>query len=457
MTRPDVHKVRFEGRRCGTFPLTWAQKWMWRAVTSQAPRLERLNVPVVVKVPSGCDLADVLVAITALMERHEALRTRFTVDETGTPRQVVTRAGELDVEARDAGGEAVGECAQRLVEELSAVAFTVPELSVRAGVVTSAGVPAFVVLVVFHMAVDGWSVRILSEDLAAVLRASFRGLPYPPDSAIGQPVDRLEYELGAEGKEASMEAVHHWERTVARFPARVLPHSTSPPETPRFQERCLHSAALTVASRTLAARHRVTPGTVVLAFFCELLARRSGNTGCGVLMFSNNRFDDSAAALSGIMLQSVPIYLQIEGLSLEERLRQAQRAGLVAGASGQYDPEHVQAMLQDLARRTGLRPDLACGVNLTLPEERENAVGTTVDSQGTAEEIRRLLPGTRVTRQKAPDWDDMRIYLSAREEPDGMAVALRADTFVLSSAGAVQLLRELERLLAEAALDTTHG
>ncbi|MCC9711759.1 condensation domain-containing protein [Streptomyces sp. MNU76] len=453
MTRPEFRTVEFEGARSGTYPLTWAQKWMWRAVTTQAPRLERLNVPIVVEIPSGCDLADVLVALAALLERHESLRTRFTVDESGTPRQVVTQAGELSVELREIGDEAVGEAAQRLAEEMSAVPFTVPELSVRAGVVTSVGAPAFVVLVAFHMAVDGWSVRILSEDLAAILRASFRGLPYPPASAIRQPVDRLAYELGTEGKEASTEAARHWERTVARFPARMLPRSTSAPETPRFQERCLYSAALTVASRTLAARHRVTPGTVVLAFVAELLARRSGNTGCGVLMFSHNRFDDSTANLSGIMLQSVPIYLQVEGLSLAERLKQTQRAGLVASASGQYDPEHVHAMLRDLARRTGLRPDLACGVNLTLPEDRENAAGTALDPHGAAEEIRRLLTNTRVTRQRAPDWDDMRFYLSAREEPEGMLVAVRADTFVLSSTEAVHLLRELERLVVEAVLD----
>ncbi|WP_405669599.1 condensation domain-containing protein [Streptomyces sp. NBC_01530] len=455
MTRPDFRKVEFEGGRSGTYPLTWAQKWMWRAVTSQAPRLERLNVPVVVEVPSGCDLADVLVALTALIERHESLRTRFTVDETGTPRQVVTRAGELEVQLRDAGSEAVGECAQRLAEEMSAVPFTVPELSVRAGVVTSADVPAMIVLVAFHMAVDGVSVRILSEDLAAILRASFRGLPYPPASVIGQPVDRLAYELGTEGKEASTEAVRQWEQTVARFPARMLPRSTSAPETPRFQERCLHSAALTVASRTLGARHRVAPGTVMLVFLAELLTRRSGNTGCGVLMFSHNRFDDSSAALSGVMLQSVPIYLQVEGLSLAERLKQTQRAGLVASASGQYDPEHVHVMLRDLARRTGLRPDLSCGVNLTLPEGRENVAGMAPDPHSAAEEIRRLLPETRVTRQEAPDWDDMRFYLSAREEPDGMLVALRMDSFVLSTAEAVHMLRELERLTVEAALSTS--
>ncbi|MEU9784747.1 condensation domain-containing protein [Streptomyces phaeochromogenes] len=441
------------GSRSGTHPLTWAQKWMWRAVTSQAPRLERLNVPVIVQVPSGCDLADVLVALPILLERHESLRTRFTVDESGTPRQVVARAGELDVQLREVGDETDDKCAQRLAEEMSAVPFTVPELSVRGGVVTSAGVPAFVVLVAFHMAVDGWSVRNLSEDLAAILQASFRGLPYPPASAIGQPIDRLAYELGTEGKEASNEAARHWERTVAHFPTRMLPRSTSAPETPRFQERCLHSAALTVASRMLAARHRVTPGTVVLAFASELLARRSGNTGCGVLMFSHNRFDDSTANLSGIMTQSVPMYLQVEGLSLPERLKQTQRAGLVASASGQYDPEHVHVALRNLARRTGLQPDLSCGVNLTLPEDREDAAGAAPDPRSAAKEVRRLLPSTRVTTQKAPDWDDMRFYLSARAEPDGMSVSLRADTFVLSSAEAVHLLRQLERLIAEAALD----
>jgi hypothetical protein len=445
VSEPDVQVVRFAGSRAGTFDLTWGQKWLWRAVVSQAPRLERLNVPLTVPVPAGADLTDVLVALAALMERHEALRTRCYLNESGSPRQAILKAGELPVQVREAGDLDPGGCAGALSADLSAYSFTVPELSVRAGVVSSGGEPAAVVLVVFHTATDGWGTRVLGGDLTALLSAIVSGQPFPPGESITQTADRLAYERGQAGMESAAASVRHWEQAIARFPAAMLPASGDP-ETPRFQELELRSAALSAAARSVAARHGVITGTVVLTLVAELLAGWSGQAGCGLMMFSHNRFDESTMSLSGTMAQSVPVYLDVAGISFARRLRDAHRGGLIASASGQFDPDDIDRVITRYLARTGRRPELAYGINLFFPDDHGEA-GDPALSPGQARE---LLPYSHLTPISAPDWEDMTFYLSAKHSPDGLSAALRFDTSVVSSAMAAQFLHDLERRAIDA-------
>jgi hypothetical protein len=429
-----VRTVAFRGERSGSCGLTWGQKWIWRAVHSQAPELRHLNMSRILAVPPGRDLDTVLAGLAALLSRHEGLRTRFSVDETGTPVQMFARRGELPVQVVEAGGDDPEAVAGRVLEGLEALPFTVSELSVRVAVVTSDGVPCHVVLTAFHLAVDHRGLAMVAEDLVTELAGA------RPALSFLHPLDRVAHEHSAEGRRGSADSLRFWARELDRFPADMLPGPAAPPGQPRFQEVALRSRALHTAVRALAARFGVADGAVLLAFVAVLLAHRYGHRSCGFLLFSHNRFHDAARA-SATVVQNAPLCLDVRDRPLRRLLADAHRRSAVAALAGQYDPDDLAPLL---ARAGADAPDLSCALNLNFPGPR---------TEPTPRDIERadaLRAETRTLRRGGIDHDDMRFYLTAFHDTDHTEITLRADTTVLPDDEIHTFLRNLETAVVAA-------
>ncbi|MEU9229934.1 hypothetical protein AB0D40_37015 [Streptomyces massasporeus] len=91
------------------------------------------------EIPPGVDLDTAVEAIGLLLDRHRTLRTRFYVDENGTPRQAVSGAGELRVEVHETDGRHLPEFTRQVSQALLATPFTPPEISIRAALVAEEG------------------------------------------------------------------------------------------------------------------------------------------------------------------------------------------------------------------------------------------------------------------------------------------------------------------------------
>ncbi|MFD5141827.1 amino acid adenylation domain-containing protein [Streptomyces sp. NPDC058401] len=125
-------------------------------------------------VEGDLDLAALESAVAAVHQRHEALRAAYVLDPRPAVRPVDVPAPPLDVlppaDDVDEGLEAVG---THLGEELF------PDLAEvwRTAVVPVRGAPGRTAVfgcVVHHVAFDGWSERVLADDLATAYRAAQR-------------------------------------------------------------------------------------------------------------------------------------------------------------------------------------------------------------------------------------------------------------------------------------------
>lgn len=95
MVKLSTTEIAYSGDRFGTYPLTWGQQWLWRAVSTQAPHYAHLGIPIRLKVPTGCDVEGVLTMLSTVIERHEVLRTRYFVDAQGAANQVISAGGSF--------------------------------------------------------------------------------------------------------------------------------------------------------------------------------------------------------------------------------------------------------------------------------------------------------------------------------------------------------------------------
>lgn len=442
--RTGVHVVAFSGRRSGSCGLTWGQKWIWRAVCSQAPALRHLNMSRILAVPEGCDTETVLAGVAAIMARHEGLRTRFSVDESGAPCQMFARQGELAAQVFEADEGGADVVAEQVLEHLEASPFTAAELSVRVALVTSGGIPSHVVLTAFHMAVDHRGLAMAADDLSAELDHRASGGTARPAPSFTHPLDRVAFEHSAEGRRDSAMSLQFWARELKRFPHDMLPGPPVPPGETRFLEVAMRSRALHTAVRVLATRFGVADGAVLLVFVATLLTHRYGHTGCGFLLFSHNRFHE-AARTSTTLVQNAPVCLDVRDRPLRRLLADAHRRSAVAALAGQYDPDDLAVLLRSLRHDDGAGgPDLSCALNLNFPGRQPEPEPEDI------ERVNALRAATRTVERGGVDHDDMRFYLAAFHDSGWTEISLRADTAVLPSDEIHAFLRALEETAVDA-------
>lgn len=150
-----------------------AEQWM-------APGSTRYNVPVAFRVHGRMDLAALRAALAWLAERHEVLRTVYRDSPDGPVQAIAEDVPELLTIASVDGPEALGAAARR---EAGHVFNLKAELPLHAAYISAGPDDGALILVFHHIAVDGWTLRLLLDELAAAYRAFLNGdapdLPEP--------------------------------------------------------------------------------------------------------------------------------------------------------------------------------------------------------------------------------------------------------------------------------------
>lgn len=213
-------------------PLSYAQRRLWFLHQLEGPSAT-YNIPLCLRLTGALDEEALKAALHDVVARHESLRTVFPQRE-GTPFQrvlepdeigsllTVTRAAESEVPEALAG-------ATRYPFDLA----TEPPL--RADLLVLGPQEHVLLIVVHHIAADGWSLRPLTRDLAtayAARRQQHRAPDWQP-----LPVQYVDYTLwqrellgdptDAQGLLATQ--VEYWKRALAGLPE----HLSLPTDRPR--------------------------------------------------------------------------------------------------------------------------------------------------------------------------------------------------------------------------------
>ncbi|MFD0427382.1 condensation domain-containing protein [Streptomyces zhihengii] len=299
-------------------PLTWGQRAIWEVVRWLGARAGDLNMVEVCPLTAGTGLPAVTTALTRLLERHESLRTRMRDDGDG-PRQDVTPSGAIPLTVRqDTRGTAPGAPRQergddlhRLVTELATPAFAPDELPVRAAVLCRDGEPAELVLVVSHLAVDGWSMAIVREELATLLAGAE---PRPSHNSPSTAPATKPLPPPAPGKGGPRPLEHGGTRSAPGVAGRLT-------QGPRHGDLVcseIDSAALGSAVAELAAQHKVTPSMVVQAGTALALCLDRGESEIGLRLIVATRYTTRTARFVGPLNQNALLRLPLRDESLAD-------------------------------------------------------------------------------------------------------------------------------------------
>ena len=282
------------------------------------------------------DAGSLRLALRDLVARHEALRTTYEVDDGVLYQRIGSVAEpEIDVVSRDSEDEDAGDAflrdlVGRGVRQPFSLA-TGPLL--RATIVSWSPAEHALVVLVHHIACDGWSVGILLGDLAARYNARVgvpaASVPAPAPSYLDYSVaQRTEWEGDDDG-------LAYWRETLADAPRLALPTDRPRPELLGDRGAVLRRplgaelvAALTAWSRA----RQVTLFATTLAAYVEVLSAYAGQDEIVVGVPVANRLEEDHEALVGCLVNTLPLRIDRAGsppfTGLVERVREATLSAL---------------------------------------------------------------------------------------------------------------------------------
>ena len=223
--------------RDGSPPLSFAQSRLWFLNRLDGPNTS-YNLPFVTELAGELDVTALRAALTDVVARHESLRTVFPESSAadGEPVQCV-----LPVEQASVAFEHRQVLVQDRDAAIASAAESVFDLScdlpIRGWVFSTAVDCHVLVLVVHHIAADGWSEEPLMRDLGTAYAARCAGLEPGWDELPVQYADYAVWQRGLLGDVRSPESLsarqlEHWRERLADLPQELtLPTDRSRPET----------------------------------------------------------------------------------------------------------------------------------------------------------------------------------------------------------------------------------
>ncbi|MGH9367919.1 MAG: non-ribosomal peptide synthetase, partial [Thermoanaerobaculia bacterium] len=280
----DAAPVPAIPRRAGSgpAPLSFAQQRLW-FLDQLDPGRAYYNLPLALRLSGELDVSALTRALDAIVARHEVLQTTFSTKE-GEPLQVIGPARSVSVERREVSGASRADCEKalsRMLEEELGRPFDLSRDSMlRATLVREEGRSHVLLLMMHHIASDGWSVGVLLEELAAFYAAYHSGseptVPALPIQYADYAVWQREWLKG--GVETAQ--LEYWsKRLEGELPLLALPTDRPRPAQQTYsgaQERRLYSRALAEKLEALSRREGATLFMTLLAAFQALLSRLSG-------------------------------------------------------------------------------------------------------------------------------------------------------------------------------------
>ncbi len=321
--------------RPAEIPLSFAQRRLWFLDRLQGSAAT-YTMPIAVRMSGALDAAALESALGDVLGRHESLRTVFP-DDRGAPRQQILELGPVHVPTIEVASERLAE----VLAEAAAVGFDLSrELPLRAHLFRLDAHEHVLLLVLHHIACDGWSWGPLARDLAQAYAARRAGRAPEWRPLPAQYADYTLWQLRLLGDESDPDSViarqlSFWTETLKGVPDQIeLPADRTRPVVATYHGDHvplqigaeLHNSLLELARDSQASLFRV-----LQAGLAALLTRLGAGTDVPIGSPIAGRTDSALDDLVGLFINTLVLRTDTSGNpSFRELIARVRSADLAA-------------------------------------------------------------------------------------------------------------------------------
>ena len=323
--------------RKGLLPLSFAQERLW-FLSQLEPENPFYNTPIALRLRGRLNKVALSEAMQDLVRRHEVLRTAFRNDG-GHPCQLILEKLTIPVTEHDLSGLAAPEREAMLIAHARQEAQTPfrdlaapPLLRV---VLLKLDLDEHALLLTFHHIVtDGWSLGILTRELAHFYNARHSGLPAELPPLLVQYADFAAWQRQWLEGSILQTQVDYWRRQLAGAPpVLALPTDYARPAVQQFRGGSIRfGLAREIRDRLhrIGRTHDATLYMTLLSGFAVLLYRYSRQDDIVIGSPIANRQRAELEGLLGFFVNTLALRIRLAGqpsfVELLERVRQVSLA-----------------------------------------------------------------------------------------------------------------------------------
>ncbi|MCO7190826.1 non-ribosomal peptide synthetase [Pseudoalteromonas sp. XMcav2-N-2] len=304
--------VHFDSQDC--YPLSYAQERLWviNQLQSQDPGY---NIPFALEIHGSFDKTAFSAALSDLVVRHCSLRTVFK-RLAGRPVQQVLSPFTVAIEEQDCRTHSDDELTLTL-RHLARTPFDLSQLPLfRITLLNCAEERQILLFNFHHIIADGWSVRILQQELAELYESHCEATQTTLATLPLQVKDLAYWERHDSNQSAVNDAVSYWQTLIGSEPKHsVLPYDYEESGENRHQGEIFRlslDSKLSEAIHTCCKQYSTTPYQFGLAAMA-LLLRRYNNSDKVIIgtPFANRQVPQSQSQI-GFFVNMLPFVVDLD-------------------------------------------------------------------------------------------------------------------------------------------------
>ncbi len=323
---------KLDGSQKSRVPLSFAQQRLW-FMDQVNPGSPFYNISNVLELKGRLNVPALLKAIHFVAQRHESFRTRFCVDQ-GEPYQCIVAEPRLEINKLDDAGKSPSEIKEHIKKLVHAPFDLKEDPLFRVTLIKYDETFHRLVLVLHHIISDGWSMKLMFQELAQSYR-SFTNGERPTLSP--RSIDYTDYAaFQRKGNDQRLtEDLAYWKDKLVDIPPVIaLPTDRVRPATQSYNGRSVWAHVpneMAEQLRKLGLSNKLTLSMVMLAAYHILLFRYSRQASVVIGMAAANRARREIEDVIGFFVNSLPIRLDFEeGTSVRDLLAQMKKTSLEA-------------------------------------------------------------------------------------------------------------------------------
>ncbi|MBW8846503.1 MAG: amino acid adenylation domain-containing protein [Burkholderiales bacterium] len=330
----DISSAQAIGRRPASqepAPLSFAQQRLWFLAQLEG-HSAHYNIPMALRLAGRLDRPALVHALSAIVERHEALRPRF-VEVDGVPYQRTEPAVNFAVQEETLPE---GTDLRALCEDEALRPFDLGAGSLVRMRLVACGPEEHVLLVTMHHSVsDGWSLGVFFRELVSLYGAFSRGEPSPLQPLPIQYADYAHWQREWLSGQVQERQIEYWKQKLAGVdPQLMLPTDRPRPPVKTYtgaHEPLQCSAALLEGLKALGRAHESTLYMTLLSVWAVLLHRYSRQTDIAIGTPLANRNRPEVENLIGFFVNTQVMRADLDGQpSFAQLLARMKRTALEA-------------------------------------------------------------------------------------------------------------------------------